>query len=395
MKKTWEQRKLGEIATVTKLAGFEFTKYVSYSDVGRALAIRGLNIKNGDFNLHDVKYIDNSNFTKLTRSKLKHGDILFTYVGTIGNSAIVPENVNWYLAPNVCLIRTINNVSGFIGQLIRSNKFQNHEIPKWITTSSQPSLSMKNIRKFLVTLPSNNEQFRIDKFLSLIDTLFSLQQRKLKQLKRLKKAMLQQLLVSKKDRLTPNVRFSDFSGSWKKCKLGEVIQDYIEKTIVENQYPILTSSQQHGIILQNEYFSGSRVSKTGNIGYFILPRGYFAYRNRSDNDTYVFNRNDCIDREIISRFYPVFKPYNADSNFLLIRLNNGLRKELSLASEGTGQHVLSLKNFKNIQTQFPNLEEQHKIGDFISTLNSLIALHQRKANILSNLKKFLLQKLFI
>ena len=99
--------------------------------------------------------------------------------------------------------------------------------------------------------------------------------------------------------------------------------------------------------------------------------------------------------EIISRFYPVFKPYNADSNFLLIRLNNGLRKELSLASEGTGQHVLSLKNFKNIQTQFPNLEEQHKIGDFISTLNSLIALHQRKANILSNLKKFLLQKLFI
>lgn len=160
--------------------------------------------------------------------------------------------------------------------------------------------------------------------------------------------------------------------------MGEVVEDYIEKTTVENQYPILTSSQQMGIVLQDTYFSGTRVSESGNTGYFILPRGYFSYRSRSDNDTYVFNRNDCIDKGIISHYYPVFKPSGVDSDFLLRRLNNGLKKQLSIVSEGTGQHVLSLKKFKNIETSFPNIREQQKIGKFFKQLDFFIALHQRK-----------------
>ncbi|WP_240411607.1 restriction endonuclease subunit S [Limosilactobacillus vaginalis] len=366
MKKTWEQRKLGKLVAVKSGKDYKTLNKGDIPVFGTGGYITSVN-----------KSLSDVNAIGLGRK------------GTI-NKPYILKAPFWTVDTLFFLVPTQQVRLNFVYSLI-----QNVNWLKYDESTGLPSLSKKNIQNILVFSTNYEEQNNIGNLLNLLEKLLSLQQRKLRQLKQLKKAMLQQLLVSKKDRLTPNVRFSDFSGSWKKCKLGEVIQDYTEKTIVENQYPILTSSQQHGIILQNEYFSGSRVSKTGNIGYFILPRGYFAYRNRSDNDTYVFNRNDCIDRGIISRFYPVFKPYNADSNFLLIRLNNGLRKELSLASEGTGQHVLSLKNFKNIQTQFPNLEEQHKIGDFISTLNSLIALHQRKANILSNLKKFLLQKLFI
>jgi hypothetical protein len=61
---------LGDIATVTKLAGFEFTKYMTYSDEGSIIALRGLNVKNGKLDLRDVKYIDRSDLSKLTRSKL-------------------------------------------------------------------------------------------------------------------------------------------------------------------------------------------------------------------------------------------------------------------------------------------------------------------------------------
>ena len=64
----WEQRKLGDIADVIKLAGFEFTEHVVYSDEGNIIALRGLNIKNGQLILDDVKYIDGSNFSKLSRS---------------------------------------------------------------------------------------------------------------------------------------------------------------------------------------------------------------------------------------------------------------------------------------------------------------------------------------
>ena len=96
-----EWKKLGEISKVTKLAGFEFTKYVTYTGIGKIIALRGLNIKNRNIILEDIKYVDNSNLEKLSRSKLYIGDILFTYVGTVGEVAVVNENDRFYLAPNV------------------------------------------------------------------------------------------------------------------------------------------------------------------------------------------------------------------------------------------------------------------------------------------------------
>lgn len=164
--------------------------------------------------------------------------------------------------------------------------------------------------------------------------------------------------------------------------MGEVTEDFVEKSTVENQYPVLTSSQQKGIVLQDDYFAGDRVSQSGNLGYFIIPRGYFAYRSRSDNDVFVFNRNDCVDMGIISYFYPVFKPKNVDSDFLLRRLNNGLETQLRISSEGTGQHVLSLKKFKSMTTFFPSISEQQKIGSYFKSLDHLITLHQRSYNFL-------------
>lgn len=186
-----------------------------------------------------------------------------------------------------------------------------------------------------------------------------------------------------------------FTPYWEQRQLEDAVEDYVVKTTIENQYPILTSSQQKGIILQEEYFSGERTSKSGNIGYFILPRGYFAYRSRSDNDTYVFNRNDCIDKGIISYFYPVFRPKNTDSNFLLRRLNTGMQRQLLIASEGTGQHVLSLKKFKNMKTNFPCIEEQQKVGELFQSLDRTITLHEEKQKQLEQLKKALLQKMFV
>ena len=192
----------------------------------------------------------------------------------------------------------------------------------------------------------------------------------------------------------PKIRFKGYTDEWEQCKLGEVIEDYVEKTTVENQYPVLTSSQQMGIVLQDDYFSGDRVSQSGNIGYFVIPRGYFAYRSRSDNDVFVFNRNDCIDKGSISYFYPVFKPSGVDSDFLLRRLNYGLETQLKIASEGTGQHVLSLKKFKNMTALFPSINEQRKIGEYFTRLDHLITLHQRKYEQAKTLKKYMLQKMF-
>lgn len=193
----WEQRKLGEIADVTKLAGFEFTEHVVYSDEGNVIAIRGLNIKNGQLVLDDVKYIDDSNFSKLNRSKLYINDIMFTYVGTVGEVAIIKENDRFYLAPNVSRIRIESDDSPeYISQYMRTEQFYKKIIFPLIATSSQPALSMENIRKFIICIPPNKEeQSEIAGCLSQLDHLITLHQRKCDELVKIKKYMLQNMFV--------------------------------------------------------------------------------------------------------------------------------------------------------------------------------------------------------
>ena len=67
--------KLGEITSITKLAGFEFTKYFNYNQTGEIIALRALNLRNGKLDLTDIHRIDKSISDKLPRSKLYKGDI--------------------------------------------------------------------------------------------------------------------------------------------------------------------------------------------------------------------------------------------------------------------------------------------------------------------------------
>ena len=192
----------------------------------------------------------------------------------------------------------------------------------------------------------------------------------------------------------PVIRFQGFSGEWKQRRVGELIEDYTEKTVVQNQYPVLTSSQQQGIVRQEEYFADRQVTTNDNIGYFVLPFGYFTYRSRSDTDVFVFNRNDLINKGIISYYYPVFAPKSCDSNFLLRRLNYGIKKQLSMAAEGTGQKVLAYNKFKDMIVDVPDEEEQIKIGTVFEYLDNLIAQHQSKLEKLQSLKASMLEKMF-
>lgn len=193
----WEQRKLGDVADVTKLAGFEFTEHVVYSDEGNIIALRGLNIKNGQLILDDVKYIDGSNFSKLSRSKLFIDDIMFTYVGTVGEVAIIKENDRFYLAPNVSRIRVKSDDSPkFISHYMRTDNFKNKIIFPLIATSSQPALSMENIRKFTINIPINKEeQDCLAKYFDSLDHLITLHQQKCDELRNIKKFMLQNMFI--------------------------------------------------------------------------------------------------------------------------------------------------------------------------------------------------------
>lgn len=245
-----------------------------------------------------------------------------------------------------------------------------------------------------VSLPSLEEQRKIGQFFDSLDTLITLHQRKYEKLVNIKKSMLDKMFP-KNGASVPEIRFKGFTDPWEQRKVGTLIEDYTEKTVTQNQYPVLTSSQQQGIVLQEDYFADRQVTTDNNVGYYVLPKGYFTYRSRSDTDVFVFNRNNIVDKGIISYYYPVFAPKSCDSNFLLRRLNHGIKKQLSMAAEGTGQKVLAHAKFKNMVVDVPSQSEQEKIGTILEELDTLITLHQRKLEKLQNIKKSCLEKMFV
>ncbi|EOD6190288.1 restriction endonuclease subunit S [Enterococcus hirae] len=385
----WEQRKLGELATIVRGASprpIQDPKWFdTESDVGW-LRIADVTEQDGR-----IYYLE-QHISKLGQEKtrvLVEPHLLLSIAATVGKPVV-----------NYVKTGVHDGFLIFLNAIFdREFMFQWLEMfrPKWQKygqPGSQVNLNSELVRNQEILIPNNEEQQKIGSFFKQLDNTIALHQRKLDLLKETKKGFLQKMFP-KNGAKVPEIRFPGFTKDWEQRKLGDFVVDYVEKTSVQNQFPMLTSSQQKGIVLQEDYFANRQVTTENNIGYFVLPRGYFTFRSRSDNDVFVFNRNDIIDRGIISYFYPVFTLKSADSDFFLRRINNGIQRQLSIQAEGTGQHVLSLKKFKNIVAMFPSEEEQQKIGTFFKQLDDTITLHQRKLDLLKETKKGFLQKMFV
>lgn len=165
----FKQVKIEDVADVTKLAGFEFTKYIKYNETGEIIALRAINIRNNTLDLTDIKRIDKSVSESLIRSKLYKDDIILTYTGNgAGAAAIIDENDKYHLAPNICKITPKEINPYYLYKYITSNKFQK-EISNNIGGSGQPTIPMKTIRVLPISVPSRCNQTKIAKILKNID----------------------------------------------------------------------------------------------------------------------------------------------------------------------------------------------------------------------------------
>ena len=167
--------------------------------------------------------------------------------------------------------------------------------------------------------------------------------------------------------------------SWEQRKLGEYLIQYTEVTIINDQYPVLTSSRK-GIFFQKDYYDGNQIASENNIGYNIVPYGYFTYRHMSDDEIFYFNINNIIDNGIVSTLYPVFTTNNRlDSKFLQYELNFGreFRKYSVLQKQGGSRTYMYFNKLRDLKlTITTSLKEQECIRDLICSIDHLITLHQ-------------------
>ena len=387
----WEQRKLGDIAEVTKLAGFEFTEHVVYSDAGNIIALRGLNIKNGQLILDDVKYIDGSNFSKLNRSKLFIDDIMFTYVGTVGEVAIIKENNRFYLAPNVSRIRVQSNDSPkFISHYMRTDNFKNKVFFPLIATSSQPALSMENIRKFMINMPKNrDEQDRLAEYFDHLDHLITLHQRKCEETKKLKKYMLQKMFP-KKGMTVPEIRFDGFTDDWEQRKFSDVIEkliggvsiapdDYVDigyRTIPKgavNSSGVADLSGSKNV--PEDFFEKNISSKTSTGELVTSLRDLVPTAPNMGRIVRIYG--DSEDFLMPQGVYSIIVKEKISEDYLITYSNSPEYRKIIMAKKnGSTQVHIRNGEFLNIDIPLPSYKEQREIGEYFKNLDHLITLHQ-------------------
>ena len=374
----WEQRKLGEIVDIT--SGDAPAKFFEGNTPY---------VKVDDLNYCD-KYLtatQNHVDTSYKIKKIEKGSVVFPKRGAaILTNKIRILNGQAYMDTNMMSLNTDKANLEFLYTVI-----SNIGLYKIADTSTIPQINNKHILPYPIYFPTLPEQTAIGSFFQEIDQFISLQQRKLEVLKEQKKTYLN-LLFPTKVQKKPALRFAGFEDEWKRQNLGHYLVEYNEKTKVENQHELL-SSTNNGI----EPRTG-RVSGESNVGYKVLKKGMIVL---SPQNLWLGNINYNSEYElgIVSPSYKIYDIERVDKRFLAVLIHHPYMLfeygQASVQGASVVRRNLDLDLFKEIQIPLPSIKEQKIIGLFFQKLDRAIAKQEEKVNYLKESKQTLLRKLFI
>ena len=194
------------------------------------------------------------------------------------------------------------------------------------------------------------------------------------------------------------LRFKKENGSsypeWIYTQLQDCIIESNEKATINNEYPILTSSK-NGIKLQSKYFK-KQIASQNTKGYKIIPNGYITYRSMSDTGDFTFNIQHEVNKGLISPAYPVFNVLdNINNNYLILFMNNTayFKKQILYLKEGGTRYALGFAKLQKLIIQLPCLEEQTKIANFLSNVDTLIEDTEKELESLKEEEKGVMQRI--
>ncbi|EGP4956274.1 restriction endonuclease subunit S [Enterococcus faecium] len=375
----WEERKLRELLDLLKDG-----THGTHSDVEEGVyLLSAKNIKNGIVNIDSAtdRKISKQEFASIHKNfNLEKGDVLLTIVGSIGESAIIenPEGITFqrsvaYLRPNKMLssLFLYNNING--------SKFQ-AELKKRQVISAQPGIYLGDLAVIPIKLPTLTEQIKIGAFFSVLNKTIALHQRKLDLLKETKKGFLQKMFP-KNGAKVPEIRFPGFTEDWEEKKFKEVINSGIKGKAKAEM------SGTKSLYLDTNYLNG------GVVTYVDSPRDV-------ENDDVLIlwdgSQAGTVYYGFSGALGSTLKAYRAKESgaFLYQQLKRNQQIIYDRYRTPNIPHVV--KTFTDeFMVSMPSSEEQQKIGTFFKQLDDTITLHQRKLDLLKEMKKGFLQKMFV
>lgn len=269
-----------------------------------------------------------------------------------------------------------------------------------ISYTSSNKLDEAFFLKEEILVPSLDEQQQIGNYFRKLDQLITLHQRKCEQTKKLKKFMLQKMFPQN-GKAVPEIRFNGFTEDWEQRKLSEIADKVIEKNKSNEFSETFTNSAELGIVSQKDYFDREVVNQENLDGYYIVRNDDFVYNPRISVTAPVgpINRNRLDRNGVMSPLYTVFRTHGIDNLYLEFYFKTTSWHRFMKFNGDSGarfdRFTISSTQFMEMPIPFPDKEEQRKIGEYFEALDHLITLHQRKCDELQNMKKFMLQNMFV
>jgi len=283
--------------------------------------------------------------------------------------------------------------SGYLGHYLNSPAFHDQLLPL-MQGIKVISVSRSAIEDMTMSVPSVAEQASIGAFFDRLDSLITLHQRKYDKLCVLKKSMLDKMFP-KGGSLYPEIRFAGFTDPWEQRKLGELTESYSggtpaagESEFYGGSIPFIRSAEIAAestelFLTEKGYESSSaRMVKPGDVLY--------ALYGATSGEVAVSRQKGAINQAILA----ILPRDDCDARYITAWLRKQKGYIVTTYLQG-GQGNLSGVIVKNLEVFIPSLPEQQKIGFMLSHLDSLITLHQRKLELLRNIKKSMLDKMFV
>ena len=264
-----------------------------------------------------------------------------------------------------------------------------------------PSLSKQAINETKIWVPSGAEQRAIGAFFSRLDDLITLHQRKYDKLVILKKSMLEKMFP-KDGESVPEIRFAGFTDPWEQRKLSEVATfggghtpPMADPDNYEDGYVLWVTSQD----VKSNYLdrTTTQITEKGAKELTLYPAGSLVMVTRSGILRHTLPVAELRKPSTVNQDIRVILPQGECCGEWLLQFFISHNKELLLEFGKTGTTVESVDfgKIKDMLLYMPSTVEQQQIGDFFAKLDSLITLHQRKLELLQNIKKSLLDKMFV
>ena len=397
----WVQRNLSDLATFSKGKGYSKSDLVSD---GFPAILYGRMYTNYESQINDVSDTFVADVTDAVLSQT--GDVIVPGSGETPEDIARASNVNVsgvVLGGDINIIRPdAEKMDSTFLALTISNGQQQTELIKRAQGKSVVHLHNSDLKKVNVVAPSKDEQRAISSLFNQLDNLIAANQRKLDLLKEQKKGYLQKMFP-KNGAKVPEFRFAGFADDWEERKLGEV-----GKTKSGIGFPDAQQGGKQGtpfykvsdmnnpgnevvMMNANNYASDSQLKENKwnpinpqNSGVVFAKVGAAIFLDRKR----IVDTSFLIDNNMMSYLFdPSWNRYFGKTLFEKLRLSRFAQVGALPSFNGS--------DVEDIKVMIPEESEQKMIGDMFEKLDDIIALHQRKLDLLKEQRKGFLQKMFV